>query len=151
MQEVSWSLAENAESVRVQATGLRDVSPNRIFRCRPRPKTVLDVLASANDTGLSGRPSLERQNQPTDVGPDDDLVTIQLRNRFGSVADRRQVLALHVRAGLVVVIDPLADDVIQMPSAEQNELEQALAWEIGTDSTIPRSSMTGGCRGSRGP
>ena len=34
--------------------------------------------------------------------------------------------AFHVRSSLVVVIDPLAEDVIQMPSAEQNELEQTL-------------------------
>ena len=39
------------------------------------------------------------------------------------------MISLHVRAGFVVVIDPLADDVIQVPLAEQNEFVQALIFD----------------------
>ena len=62
--------------------------------------------------------SLERLYQPAYLGPDDDLVTVEFRDFFGDVADRRQVLALHVRTGLVVVIAPLPHDVVQVPVAE---------------------------------
>ena len=72
---------------------------------------------------------LERFHQPTHIGPNDDLVAVELRDYFRNVADRRQVLALHVRSGLVVVIHPLTDDVIQVPVTEQNELEQALEFD----------------------
>lgn len=41
------------------------------------------------------------------VGPNDELVAVKLPDFFRRLADRRQMPALPVRTGLVVVIDPL--------------------------------------------
>lgn len=47
------------------------------------------------------------------------------------------MISFRVRAGLVVVVDPLTRDVALMPVAEQDELVQALVFDGLDESLYP--------------
>jgi len=71
--------------------------------------------------------ALERLHQSTDVGSYHDLIAIDLNRFFPLLPDRRQVPADHVRASGVVIVAPFANDVVQVPPPEQDELPKTFA------------------------
>lgn len=97
---------------------------------RPQPKRRLHgefTVAPLTRGSSSSRLAFNRFHQPTDVGPDYDLVSVQLRHLFRYLANRRQMSAAHMRASRVVIGDPFGRNVVQVPLAEENESLQAFS------------------------
>src|SRR4051812_3974574 len=94
-------------------------------------------MTAQNLTGSSSRLPFKRFHESADIRSDDNLVAVQLRYFFRCLADRRQMISFHVGPNLVVVIHPLAHNVIQTPLADKDELLQTLLFDRLNETLYP--------------
>jgi hypothetical protein len=82
-------------------------------------------LASESLTGLSCRPSLKRFDEPTNVRLHLILFRLERYHFFRELSNRWQAVARRMRAAEILVFRERTDEVIQVPSTEDDRLVEA--------------------------